>query len=1084
VKPASTAAKNAVQRDHAVSVQTRLFAEWEHNRFSVPTVTVSPAQNTTPDPSWVTFYDLDTVALPNRPATGLAKARLGTNKVKPSTLTRDVVNGPRFYPSDASDPYKYWSSFDKTKLTVAGDGGYEFNSPIVVTVIYPAPVAANKVVVGFETSYSKPKTWSIQVSSDGTNWSSVTSNPVLDADGQASRWLNENHAWTDVPDYENPALIKAVRIQVYSMIDPYAHLDVLQIGARLENDLSPFLISYDREFDVADHSFIAPLGKASSNQASVQLSNTDLRFDNSNAGSLYFGLIDKKVKMTLDVGIVLPDDSVEWFREFTMWTENWGGQEQTTATVSLKDSSVVLQEAVCPPVFFESATIGACIWQVLDMIGFSDYNYTRADDETGQVLPYFWPESDNTVWDLFAQVAEATQTAVYFDEYNVLQIRTRKDMYGADRPVDWTFDAVPNGLKLPDIAEMQIDHSLETNKVDVVYKPAAFADFNNGFPKMETVWEPDEDTVVLRATPLLKDLTPTSTELWINQAEASFWLYSSLVNIQGEILKYNGKEYAYYQANGTVAKKVVKSEDEKNACDQISPDNSWKNTFTGRLIIELRGEMGTPASSHVQRSANYTGLVTNYENTKFHPDITIGSYQNGFFRVSPADTDITTYNLVKSDTSVLDLNTVTYGTKLRFPNTGASQNTAGIFFAGDWGDAGYWLEISPTEVIDTYESRTWRHELSLIAMPGNAPHQPVISNYNSYGDINGPGFNSGNGQPNDRKGWPHAIVTGKWYAIDVKWVYTGATSAYIMVFVDGVLAGDWFIGTQSNTAIAPPPNEGRFGMFVRGNTTADFEYLYASAGEPPNGDLDSSSFLDLVSGGFTSGYIERDWRYDFREISPFFGGNFFPQMVSRAQYVFDEFGPVIHEVRELEVKFKEENIPVASSFPYLSNPAAMCLAYEYSAFGAKMLLVGAGRENVIVKGDDEITFGVDDPVSQTFFVYGVCLYSEDERTLTKKDDAGIRQRGITATKFDSRFIQTEESANALGQWVLDLWGSGVEEVSLSVFGNPFIQLGDLVTVNYPVKGIHPTTHKYFVVSIKNSLSGGFTTDVVLRRANI
>lgn len=1101
MKPATLAAKNTILRESAVYIKPRLRAEWEYNRYQVPEVTVSPEQDG--DDEWLVHYgDPNTITLPNRPRAGIAKARADQG-VRPLKTYRDTAQAARFYPSSPDDYYRYWSSLQRSKLTPV-NGEYLFDDPIQITVMYADTVAANKLVVGFETSYARPRSFTIEVTGNGTNWLTAAINPVIAADGTVQLWYSANE-WDIAPDYEFPVVIKGVRLNVYSMNEPYAHVDVLQLGARLENDLSEFLVEYDTSMEVSDRSFIAPMGKASSNTASITLSNFDGRFNNHNHNSLYYGMCGKKVKFTIDIGIDATPQSgskYEYIREFTGWSDSWSGEGMTNVSVELKDSSVFLQEITMPVVFYEDASIGAIVWTILDKLGFSNYQYTRAAQDYGQVIPFYWPEVDSTVWDELAILAEATQTAIYFDENDILQIRPRRAMY-ADKQVDWNFDAVQSGQKQPDIIELEVDYELEANQVDIQYSPAKYSDFQKGLPKMETAWEPEDETVVLRASPLIKDLGSADTDLWIRQSDAVFWPYESMVNIRGEMMSYRGKEYGYYDTDGKLKKKVIFTMDEKNDLDSKNEFFSFKNAFTGRLIVLERGMFGSGRVTHKISPAGYTSLITNYQNTNLFPWNGGGIKQmDGYVQMTNASNDTKTYHLRKHETAVgaeQNANQIWYGTRIRFGSGGSvppdetkwdeltsvPHRIGGLWFAGNSLDSGYFLEISPSLMIDITETRTQRHELSLHAMPGNAPHIPILSNYNVFTNQL-----DKNDKPlkNDTKGWPAAIYYDKWYNVDVRWarLFDGTNRVAVTVFLDGVWAGDWFIPPAQQ-----PVCEYRFGHHVRGNGAVDFEYLYAvlklNDVDYPL-DPDKSSFLDLVTGGYTSGFIQRDYRYNYKYFNPSgrTGHAFyrFPQHVTVSNNAFDEFGPVVHEVREYRVEFKEESRPVGHSNLYVSNPLVETVWYESDAFGARFMLANASRDNVIVKGEDVLTFGTEDPVDQVIFIYGRAVYQEEEVTVTKTDEANLRKNGPVKVEFQNRHIQTEEMSNELAQWIIDLWGSGVDEVRLVVFGNPFLQLGDLVTINHPIKDMDPTTHKYFIVSIQKTFSEGYGTDLVLRRARI
>lgn len=608
--------------------------------------------------------------------------------------------------------------------------------------------------------------------------------------------------------------------------------------------------------------------------------------------------------------------------------------------------------------------------------------------------------------------------------------------------------------------------------MDISYQPASFSDFNNGFPKMETVWEPDEDTVVLRASALTKDLLSAGTDMWIRQAEAAFWPYESKVNIRGEILRYNGKEYGYYAANGTLQKSIIYTIEEKNTLDALNPDLAYKNAFTGRFKVVERQMLGSMLSDHKVKPDTYSSRVTDFENTFLYPWNGGIQYLDGFVRqgnnegAHPAAKFEHTIHL-RHHESLITGNNLYFGAKIRFPNVNPStQNTnwrlGGLQFCGDQGDTGYYLEITGTEQLDGWEQRRWRDELVLYVMPAG-------------GQIFGiPELSTGSS-----RGSKWSISTNVWYDIDVRYYVDTDGAAMISAYVDGVLAGRWRV-----PAAQRPNNLGYFGHFVRGSSAMDVEYLYGlSRDATDTRDPDLTNFVDLAKGGYSSGFIEKEVKYNFRTASVYYWPNFYVDRVNSSDFVFDEYGPVVHEIRDYDVQFKEDNRPVAHSNLYLSNIGQVeVVYYEADAFGARFMLANASRNNVIVKGEDTITFGAENAVNQSMFVYGRSVYQEEEKTKSIRDADSIRRRGPSKTEFASRYIQTEEMATELGEWVVELWATGVDEVTVESFGNPFLQLGDVVTINFPVKDMYPASHKYFVVSYENSFEQGYKSTFILRRA--
>lgn len=1063
IKASTVALQNLIKQGVEVHAVPKLVGEWEHNRYTKPTVTALPAQNA--DTAWSAVFDLDSVALPNRPDAGAAKARLdATNKVQATSSYRDLPTSSRFYVATADDPYKYWSS-TQTVGSVASGGSYQFSTPIELSVVYDDMVVANKIVVGFETSYAKPVTVTIEYTIDGTTWNTASAGSAIDSSGKISVWRDSAGGWTSAKEYNYPLLIKGVKVVVYSMNTANTHLDVIQLGARLENDLSDFVQTYDKTFEVSDRSFIAPLGAASSNEATVTLDNTDGRFNNDNEESPYYGILGKKVKFTMELSFDCTEfngSPDERLREFTMWVDSWGNSSDNSVEVSLKDSSVFLQEADPPQVFWQGSTSGAVIWQLMDILGFSNYYYSRNALDSGQVIPYFWPVEADTAWDLIDKISQATQTAVFYDEYDVMQIRTRKAMYHQNPDIDWNFDAIQNGQKLPDVVSSTVTESLAANKVNVRFKPAHYSDFNNGLPQMETVWQPEDDTVTLRATSLIKDLAAGAMTMWIPAADATYWPYESDINIRGEILHYKGKEYMYNTTAGKVYGTVYSLDDQKNFDDLSDQDKKWANAYTGKMFITQRDIGGTGNVTHSVKTTNYTIMVTSYANNVL--------YQTSANQLTQTGGGYATLVSVSSDRSTMTMAThplivpssiSIFGMKFRFPvNPRSSDGWAcgGLRLAGDSADSGIYLEISPTDVVENIEKRATRNEVSVATMP-----------------VNGRGSRL-------NAGATAAIVSGEWHTLDCYYEIDPSHNGVLAVYLDGTNLTTFTIPSAKR-----PTDQGRFSAFVRGLCNMDIDYLYCvhqDDGSPP----DTSTYLDLVSGGYTSGYIQRDWRYGGMFITsgqgPTQPGWTIPAN-HRVDYAFDEFSPVVHEIRQFVAAFDDQKVPVISSFPYLSNSSQVyCTDYWSDPFGAKFTLANASRQTAIVNGDDDITFGTDNTISQKLLVYGRALYQDDDQTVTKSDDLSIRRNGLVSLDFDSNYVQTQANADDLAQWVIDEWSGSADEVDVEIFGNPLLQLGDLGTMNDPTNGMYPDTHRYYVVSIRNSWSDGLESEVILRRARL
>jgi len=82
-------------------------------------------------------------------------------------------------------------------------------------------------------------------------------------------------------------------------------------------------------------------------------------------------------------------------------------------------------------------------------------------------------------------------------------------------------------------------------------------------------------------------------------------------------------------------------------------------------------------------------------------------------------------------------------------------------------------------------------------------------------------------------------------------------------------------------------------------------------------------------------------------------------------------------------------------------------------------------------------------------------------------------------QLDSEWIQSKQAA----QRMLKIISMGIEgfskTVTLDIFGNPLIQVGDIITLTYYLKGIRD--QKYFVNSVEHSFSTGLETKITMNR---
>ena len=84
-----------------------------------------------------------------------------------------------------------------------------------------------------------------------------------------------------------------------------------------------------------------------------------------------------------------------------------------------------------------------------------------------------------------------------------------------------------------------------------------------------------------------------------------------------------------------------------------------------------------------------------------------------------------------------------------------------------------------------------------------------------------------------------------------------------------------------------------------------------------------------------------------------------------------------------------------------------------------------------------------------------------------------------AVQIDSEWIQSLDAAKKLMRLVEKSIDGFSKTVNLRIFGNPLIQVGDVVTLSYYLKGI--SAQKYVVHSVSNSFNSGLETNLTLKK---
>lgn len=1047
----------ALRQDVAVYAKPRLIAEWNLNRYHETVADNIPSEDS--EGYDIDMFPIESIALPNRPTKGIIKARVGEAKVADNY---EGKQSSRYYVGDVDDDYKYWCSPYPTN----GSNNFPTHTD-AVTVVRPyvdftpctpcggEGIEANKIVIGFENTWSSPVLFNVLVRDipEGA-WYSIATNPVINSDGQVILYHQGSGVWGGTVIRTELKDIAGIMVSVSSMDKPDAFCNVIEISLRREEDLTSKLITVDDTFDMAEISMFLPIGTTTSNTGSISLSNVDGVFNKENITSTYHDIIEPNVHFNLEY--VYTIGGIEYpVQQFSMFGDAFLGQITDTVEIGLTDFSKYFQEATPRPAFYQDITVPEIIWRICDSVGFTDYEINLDDLAPENKIPYFWTDGLKTVWEIFDELAQGTQTAVYFDGYGKLQVRTRTAAFKSARTPDWTLRGKTSGTNLADIVSISQTDELESNHVTVTYQTTGLSDWNRGAPALQSVWEP-EGTVVLRACALVKTLGTSDTFLWITSKDSVIWPYSGMAQIQGELIRYDGKQYVYYDA-AVRTTKVILTNEEKIKCDAKS--NAAKvhlNHFTGGLFIKERGVWNSEEKRHPVEAEGYD--VRHIEGGTRRTDV------EGFhFNKSESTVTLATTPRFKSENDLLvvtrgdsiDSGFYYLGTKLKFRLDGRTTQKAGMVFNNNGNNEdGYYIELTTSAQLSQPGGRAARNELIFFTRKN--------------------GVNTRIG-PNNGHGVAVACAAEIFYELDLIFKVAG-NEHEVAIYMNGKLMFTAVVPTAKRNDFG-----GQFGLHARGDTKASYEYLYAIARTTENPPPDDSSFFDKVDGGYRGGQWDREWVYRWRSTSRRVRRNSGKERKRWNLQFFDEFGPIVHEVREYDIKF--DPAPVLHSRLYLSNDwSVVCPEYKSNSFGAKFYLSNASRDNAVINGEDTLSYaGSKGSVTQIMRAYGRVMVISEAADVIAKNDAQIRARGKIESEVSSPWIQSEAQAKAIAKWIEAHWSIGADIQNVTVFGNPLFEIGDVVDIDYPEFHMGIATHKYFVVGTATSFDQGIETNLTLRR---
>ena len=651
-------------------------------------------------------------------------------------------------PSDMA-PYKYFVSDNST------------NTPNPsITGIYQPNTNANKIVLKFNTIQSTP---TINVLLDGTAIASglvVPSNGVVILYYDGSTW--SQNKWTTMPKFGTDGTISLLKsfgkititqtasspttdFSSYTSSDYVAkdltRMQVVEISPRIEIDLSSYVMDLDITKQLDSKNNYIPISSINPNDASITLSGIPLThnnepvpvFSSQNQGSVLYNMMKKNIKIYINWNLqeyfqIINYTPNAFIPAGVYWVDTWSETDIQTIKVACYDTVNYIQTVPAPDYVASNKSIFEIITNVLDLAGFTDYDYDSLykvthDSFTQMDMYYYYCNSQSsTLYDALSELFLAHQIGAYIDEYGVMKFLSLTDIMRVQQSTVSFNDAsiviggysIVNKTKPGAITisyqEPKVSQSLALqNATDTaVQKSPSFIYTTSN----EVLWTQKEADAV-GSNYLSETMNESDNFFQMNNNSLLDVFHTYLLNtdgyaaIENEIVSFVYKEYELKQLSSGITQLVYPKTDlelssainqfiKLNQIKLITTDGSIntnaldiKITPTGKIGNVQRGMFGTVASKHAIPASdiNEKSLISTNGSTSIISE-NLASSDNPVISKIAASPTTNSVQYIYNDL-ISNPGYRTYSTK--FDLNAASPASGGVFFRSN--DTEYRVEL-------------------------------------------------------------------------------------------------------------------------------------------------------------------------------------------------------------------------------------------------------------------------------------------------------------------------------------------------------------------------------------------------------
>jgi len=439
-------------------------------------------------------------------------------------------------------------------------------------------------------------------------------------------------------------------------------LHLVEISPRLEIDITDYVESYNisKEMSNEDSGNDFPLGFITSNSGEIVINNFPVYynnkpfsiFENRNSQTFLYDLLTQNVKFTgYFRSTVDRADFTKIIPSFVMYAENWSAEDINNLTVTIFDAmKPYLQSNESAQYVASSESLDTVINHLFAISGFSDYSRAELNKvcKNKTQSGYFWTEESKTVAQCLQELFISNQIGCYLDETGFMRfididsIIDKKINDSLTTNFDISDIKSSNFPYLPNLIDNSYQETLGTTigKIIINYRlPNSFtspavlpnqSSFSEQLKNISGVFS-EESNLALGHTLLSASFSSSDLDLQINNT----YLEKPRNNpgtqtgdffVGCEAVKLDGHKYSFVVSGspGYNFQKIIRYDsDINNAVQEVVGQfgklgSNVKYSPTGYFPSVIRGCYGTAVLDHpIIKDNNASTYFTKYPNATF-----------------------------------------------------------------------------------------------------------------------------------------------------------------------------------------------------------------------------------------------------------------------------------------------------------------------------------------------------------------------------------------------------------------------------------------------------------------------------------